>query len=435
MAIINLFLLNLYFYTCLYIAYKLNNCKIHIAKKNILIIFFLAIIYDYALKQIFFNKFKIVVTFIFITSIIINTIKKKNSILIKTSFFTLSITIISELVITIGLAKFTSISLNNVFTNSMIKFFINILIDINAIFIINLAMIITNLFKAKKEFIISSVTMNAIFFISITVILLFNYSFINQHFSEYFNKKIIEVFIIGFFYFVIPVIFLFINYISNNKTRMMQIKDDEYNKLRLYSEITESLVDDISKFKHDYNNIIFMMNGYIENNDFNGLKKFFSKKIFNEHNIYDFFKLKKIKDSGFKGLLAAKMSQIVKDDIIVSLEILNDIDLLYIDTLDLCRIIGILLDNAREAAKKCNEGFIAISIIQDGSLNITISNNYIDKINITNISIKGYSSKGPNRGIGLSIVNNILNENYPNVLLNSSIENHMFIQDLLIEPS
>ncbi|MGK0465461.1 hypothetical protein [Clostridium sp.] len=41
----------------------------------------------------------------------------------------------------------------------------------------------------------------------------------------------------------------------------------------------------------------------------------------------------------------------INDNINISLEILNDINSDSIDHLDLCRIIGILLDNAHEAAK------------------------------------------------------------------------------------
>ncbi|WAG68397.1 GHKL domain-containing protein [Clostridium sp. CF011] len=373
------------------------------------------------------------VTFIFITIIIINVIDNKILELIKISFIILLITIISELEITIIMLSCTKISLNDISTNYMIKFIVNILIYINAIFIINSREVITKLFKTKKEVIINSAIINIIFFIGMTIMLLFNYSLINQHFNEYFNKKIFGVLIIVICSLVIAKIFLIINYTLNKQIRMMQIKEKEYDRLKLYSEITESLVDDIAKFKHDYNNIIFMMNGYIENNDFDGLRKHFSKEIFNQHNIYDYFKLKKIKEPGFKGLLAAKMSQIVKDGINISLEILNDIEVLYVDTFDLCRIIGILLDNAREAVKKCDEKIIAISIVQDGPLNITILNSYNDKVNINNIYQKGYSSKGENRGIGLSNVRNIINEKYPNVLLNTHIENHMFIQDLCIE--
>ena len=428
---LNIFLLNLSFYTSLYIAYKLNKCKIHIKKKDILIIFFLSVFYYYALKFNFVSQFKILVTFIFISIIIRNAIDKKNLELIKIIFFTVLITMISELTITIILVRFTKISLNDISTNYMIKFIVKILIDINAILTINISGIITKLLKPKKEFIINNAMINIAFFISITVILLINCLLVKKHF----NDDIILSLIIVIFYLLIAIIFLAINYILNKQIRMVQIKEKEYDRLKLYSEITENLVDDIAKFKHDYNNIIFMMNGYIENNDFDGLRKHFSKEIFNQHNIYDYFKLKKIKEPGFKGLLAAKMSQIIKEDINISLEILNDIELLYIDTFDLCRIIGILLDNAREAVKECDEKIIAISIVQDGPLNITILNSYNDEVNINNIYKKGYSSKGKNRGIGLSNVRNILNEKYPNVLLNTYIENNIFIQDLCIETS
>lgn len=192
-------------------------------------------------------------------------------------------------------------------------------------------------------------------------------------------------------------------------------------------------MDDISKFKHDYNNIIFMMNGYLQNNDYDGLKKYFSKEILKENKYHDIFKLKKVEAFGLKGLLAAKREQMIRDNIDVSIEILNDIVLYHIDELDLCRIIGILLDNAYDAAKNSIEKSVCISFVRDEALNITILNSYSGKsININDIYKKGYSSKGDNRGIGLYNVKEILNEKYPNVILNTYIEESIFIQDLHI---
>lgn len=53
-------------------------------------------------------------------------------------------------------------------------------------------------------------------------------------------------------------------------------------------------------------------------------------------------------------------------------------------------------------------------------------------INVNDILKKGYSSKGDNREIGLYNVKEILNEKYPNILLNTYIEEDIFIQDLHI---
>lgn len=44
----------------------------------------------------------------------------------------------------------------------------------------------------------------------------------------------------------------------------------------------------------------------------------------------------------------------------------------------------------------------------------------------------GYSTKGKNRGIGLSIVKDILNTKYSKLLLNTIVEEDTFIAELIM---
>ncbi|MCY6355311.1 sensor histidine kinase [Clostridium sp. ZS2-4] len=366
--------------------------------------------------------------------IIIKKIIDENLILlVQNCFFTLFIMIVSELLNGIIFTDLLKINLNDL-NNISTLFTLNVSICLTEILIIKVKGIFVRMFKNKKHINPNNSTIKSIFMISITVILLFNYSLTYKYFNEYFNNKIfVIIFILSGFYLIIALTFLYTNYISNKNIEKLKIKEKEYDRLKLYSDITESLVDDISKFKHDYNSVIFMMNGYLQNNDYDRLKKYFSKEILKENKYYDILKLKKVKASGLKGLLAAKIEHMIRDNVDVSIEILNDIVLYHIDELDLCRIIGILLDNAYDAAKNSSEKSVCISFVINEALNITILNSYSAKsININDIYKKGYSSKGDNRGIGLYNVKEILNEKYPNVILNTYIEKSIFIQDLHI---
>ncbi|WP_242648506.1 sensor histidine kinase [Clostridium novyi] len=216
---------------------------------------------------------------------------------------------------------------------------------------------------------------------------------------------------------------------------MLKIKEKKYNQLKIYSDSIENLIDDISSFKHDYNNIIFMMNGFLQNNDYVSLKNYFNKNVFKEKDYYDISKLKKIRNSGIKGLLSAKISQIIKNDIKVNIEIFDIIDNIYMSEFDLCRILGVFLDNALESAKLSSDKFISISFIKNEGLNITVLNSFANNnIKLNSIFKKGYSSKGSNRGMGLYNVHSILNEKYTeNTILNTYVKNDMFIQDLYIK--
>ncbi|WP_242954827.1 sensor histidine kinase [Clostridium massiliodielmoense] len=217
--------------------------------------------------------------------------------------------------------------------------------------------------------------------------------------------------------------------------KILKIKDKKYNQLKIYAKSIENLIDDISKFKHDYNNIIFMMNGYLENEDYNGLKECFKKNVFTQEKYYDISKLKLISNAGIKGLLSAKISRMIHNNLKVNIDIINNITNIYIDELDLCRILGIILDNAFEASINSEKKLINISLSQDTDygLSIIILNSYSGtNININSIYKKGYSSKGNTRGIGLYNVKCILDEKYPNVLLNTYTKNDIFIQDIYI---
>lgn len=433
MDTLNIFLIFFYFCTCLYITCKLNNYKFQINKNSILIILVISIPYNCLVKLSLFNNLKILLTFICL-SIIIKKIFHKNLISsLLVSFFTFLVMIISEVLLGIIFTSLLNMPVKIIDSNEIIHFILNILIYITAVFICSVKTILIKLFKFKNKFYITNSSLNNLFMVSVTITILFNYSLAYKYLDNYLNNKVlILLFILSVFYLIITLTFLYTNHISNKNAQKLILNQQEYTNLKLYSEVTESLIEDISKFKHDYNNIMFMLNGYIENNDYNGLKEYFSKEILHEDKYYTFPKLKKIKNPGLKGLLAAKISKMLNSSIHVSIEILNDVDSFHIDMLDLCRIIGILLDNAYDAAKTSSEKFISISIVNDDDLNIIILNSFNSNINLNQIYIKGYSSKGNNRGIGLHNVKETLNEKYPNALLNTRIEKNIFIQDLYI---
>ncbi len=60
-----------------------------------------------------------------------------------------------------------------------------------------------------------------------------------------------------------------------------------------------------------------------------------------------------------------------------------------------------------------------------------IENNFTNTLDIHQLYKNHYSTKKGNRGYGLNNVKDILN-NYPNVLMNTSIEENIFIQEIEI---
>lgn len=265
---------------------------------------------------------------------------------------------------------------------------------------------------------------------------------INNYILEIVSTKNIEKVslyggIIFVAYFIITGIFIFLNYSLVKQKDKYFKKQLEYEKLKTYTSIIENLVEDMQKFKHDFSNTMISIKGYIDEGDNEGLKKYFydellkEKKSIDKKNIYF---IKHIKNPGIKGLLTTKLERCFNLDLDVKLEIFEDIKDIKIETYYICRILGILLDNAIEAAEKSIEKKIRIGIEnEEKGISIIIMNTFDEKPDINNIYNKGYSTKNENRGLGLAIVKEICKKTKGNIVLNTTIENNTFIQDLFIK--
>ena len=82
------------------------------------------------------------------------------------------------------------------------------------------------------------------------------------------------------------------------------------------------------------------------------------------------------------------------------------------DNYKLCKIVGVLLDNAIEESLKIDDRRIMISLyVDDDMLIIDISNRFDGKIDLDKIDEEGYTTKGEGHGYGLSLVKKLVNGN------------------------
>ena len=103
------------------------------------------------------------------------------------------------------------------------------------------------------------------------------------------------------------------------------------------------------------------------------------------------------------------------------------------DIVDISRCLGILLDNAIEAALESDKKSMDIAIIKKNtSIIIVVANSYNGDIPVISKLFKeGFSTKGENRGLGLSNLKEIINK-YNNVSLDTYIKEQKFYQELLV---
>ncbi len=175
--------------------------------------------------------------------------------------------------------------------------------------------------------------------------------------------------------------------------------------------------DELHSFRHDFSNIMCTISGYIQVNDLDGLKQYYSEiqKDINKVNTLSSLNPDIINNPAIFILISSKYSKALEENIEMNINIFLDLNTLNMKIYEFTRILGILLDNSIEAAKECDEKMINIEIRKDTNRNrqlLIIENTYNDKeIDTEKIFEKKYSTKEGNSGLGLWEVRQILKRN------------------------
>ena len=196
-----------------------------------------------------------------------------------------------------------------------------------------------------------------------------------------------------------------------------------------------NICDSTRTFRHDFNNIMQAIGGYIKTNNMYDLTNYYDSLIpecLKINNLYRFHS-KLMENAAIYSIVSSKYNIAEDNNIKMSLNILLDLNNLKIDTYTLTRILGILLDNAIEASKECNQKIVNVSFQnnQDKQL-IIIENTYLAKgISTKKIFEKNFTTKKDNSGLGLWKISKILNKN-KNLHLYTDAGKDFFTQQLEI---
>jgi len=242
-------------------------------------------------------------------------------------------------------------------------------------------------------------------------------------------------------YFIISTI-LIVNIIKSHMEKVnLDIRQDSYNRLQEYTNQIENMYSSLRSFKHDYSNIMLSMSGYIEANDMDGLKEYFDKEILPlskeiTKNTAHINQLMNIKTTELKSIISSKLLYAIELNINVNIEVTDEIVSLPIDTLDLCRVIGIFLDNAIEATLETDQPSIRFALINlETEYIFVISNTFLEKgIPYAALAKPNVSTKGANRGIGLYNAHEIISR-YNHAFLDTEIQDKIFVQRLQLSKS
>lgn len=397
-----------YFYCYIYSRFN-NKEKFKINKTNILIC--LLISFLYCLVLTFETKENMVIFKFILTMLLFKIVYNDNlSKLLINSFFIYVIFAIGEMFFAIIFVMLLNIDQTFVQTNFIGIIFANVSILVIVLILINFHFIEKNIvriiewYKNKK-------IVNNIILIFFGLIMMFFFIFYN-----YLKIESKEIFFINNAFFISVIIFI-ISFFKE-KTDNARLSS-EYDQLLDYVKTYEEVIEEKSKNQHEYNNQLILIREMLGNRN-KKVREYIDQilSIENEQSKGNWLnKIKNIPNGGLKGLIHYKIVEMEKKKIKLYIDINENVDNKKInkyltDNLnDISKIIGVYLDNAREAALKSKEKYIIIEAeCNKDKLNFSISNTYKGGINLSKIDNAGYSKKGKNRGYGLSLVHDIISK-------------------------
>ena len=236
------------------------------------------------------------------------------------------------------------------------------------------------------------------------------------------------------------IVFCMISFVIIKQQRDVNEKEEEYKKLANYSQVTEGVLEEYRLNLHESRNQLIIIRNMIPTTKKKELEEYVNNLIdATEVNKYRWVnELKYIPIPELKGFINFKLMEMSNKKIDIEINVERKLKnskmkkLKIKDKGDLYNIIGVFLDNAKEASLESKEKRVAVEMYEmDNDLHIIIANTYKGEVDIEKINEYGYSSKGENRGTGLHLVNKIVERNRMFERTTSKMDEY-FVQELTV---
>ena len=213
---------------------------------------------------------------------------------------------------------------------------------------------------------------------------------------------------------LIPIMILFVLLIlyifERNK---YQTLNSQYEALFTHATSLESWLENERLSYHEYKNQLAYIRSIVEEKEAIAYIDSILQESFENSAIID-TQIANIPKGGMKGLIFYKLIQAQRKGIdsyvsispkMSSLSVGKDIE----KSKTVCRIFGILLDNAIDAAAESDKRRISLEMYRlDQKLIFVVMNTFKGDVNVAKIQEKGYTTKGKGHGNGLNYVKNII---------------------------
>ncbi len=340
---------------------------------------------------------------------------------------------IAETFLMLGLAILGA-NIENVISNIFGSFAINTSVAIIVILIFLLCTFLPSLYQKVLK---ATDRIDSAYFIILVfiVILIANVLVVTVY------QEVDYVYLLIFNSAVTVMYFTIIIYSFSNRNRYLKVYD-KYNTTISSLKEYEDILNQYRVSNHENKNQLLTIRNMIKNREKN-IPEYIDKIV--ENKLKDNEQLMGqssiIPEGGLRGLVYSKMLLMKEQNIDFDLSIdkaIKTVQLINLGdntVLDICKIVGVFLDNAIEDVSSLEERFIDLEMsIENKKLYISVSNNYEGTILMDEIENQGYTTKGKGHGYGLSLVKKLVDQN--SLLKNEKgVSKEEFTQRLIVDVS
>lgn len=406
----------------------MTKLKKNLNKKNLFIFLIASWVY-FILVSMFIPKEIRIFIFVVVIAILINLILDiKNNKSIVYSIASIVIMSFSEIIITFVLVLF-KVNSEDLANKTSFNVLMNLSVSFVSIAIISIPFInklfnrVINFFNKNNKY---------IHYLYMSLLIL--YLIIVKNGLEFVLKS---SYYVNILFLIISIII--ITLIIKKELKAEQLQEINSQMLNYVTKY-EKIITEQGKANHEFKNQLMVIKGYAKMNDSKKLIDYLdsitddAKKT---HSSYLISQLNNFPDGGIKGLLYYKLSTMedmnISYDINVGTGVKRKLSLLETNMYkNITKVLGVLLDNAIEAASKSkNKKILIITKKSDDKIIFSIYNTYTGKIELNKIGT-GYTTKGKGRGYGLRLVEDIISTNR-SFDINRYLEDNYYVTDLTVK--
>lgn len=396
----------------IYMWHKLHNEKINFKNYKVYLVGIVLSIF-LILNFYFINSYIKILTLIIIMTLCNYFLfpKEKNANIVVPIIGEF-ILIISEVIISILFFIMLKIEGNDLLTLYAGTVIGNFTIGLNSILLVNL-----KIFKKitdKVTDVISNINKNILIIVLGILIIIINFLLAIPYY------KIKTAYIIVFNAITIVVYSFIVFKMFEEKSRYIKMN----NKYNMTNTTLKELEQNVTRLKitnHENKNQLLTIRNMIKKGEdgkslIKHIENIVNTKIKDDETLM--LQTSTITNSMISSIVYSKMLTMKENDVDAALIISRDIKDLYLSDIpdelavEVCKIIGVYLDNALEEVSKYEEKIINIEFYAEKkTLCIAISNNFEGEIDFEKMDNPGYTTKENGHGYGLSLAREIIESN------------------------